>query len=181
MKYIALLRGINVGGNNIIKMVALKACFEKLGLKDVSTLIQSGNVIFSAPASNIETLCKKIEDALFKTFKYAALVVLIRERDLLKVVRSAPKGFGTDLKTYRCDVIFLKSPLKAKDAIKEMPLKEGVDEVRAGTGVLYFSRLDSKATQSRLSRVVSMPIYQKMTIRNWNTTQKLFALMEKGS
>ncbi len=179
MNYLALLRGINVGGNNIIKMVALKACFEALGFKEVVTYIQSGNVIFSSPKTDGEELCQKIERALSKTFGYSACVVLVKQPDLRRVVESAPKGFGTEPMLYRYDVLFLKKPLKAKEEIKNIPRKEGIDEVRAGTSVLYFSRLISKATQSRMSKIVSLPIYKQMTIRNWNTTQKLFTLMEK--
>jgi uncharacterized protein (DUF1697 family) len=63
-------------------------------------------------------------------------------------------------------------------AIKRVPTKAGVDQVYAGPGVLYFSRLISRASQSRLSRIVSMPIYQNMTIRNWNTTLKLLQMMD---
>ncbi len=179
MKYLALLRGINVGGNNIIKMVALKACFEALGLKEVVTFIQSGNVIFSSPERDVESLCQKIEQALSNTFGYSACVVLVKEHDLTNIVKSAPKGFGAEPTLYRYDVLFLKSPLKAKMAIKDVPWKEGVDEVYAGTTVLYFSRLVSKATQSRMSKIISLPMYKQITIRNWNTTQKLFTLMKQ--
>jgi uncharacterized protein (DUF1697 family) len=63
--------------------------------------------------------------------------------------------------------------------MKSVPMKEGVDRGWIGSGVLYFSRLDSRASQSRLSRVVSMPIYQQMTIRNWNTTTKLRELLDE--
>ncbi len=178
MNYLALLRGINVGGKNSIKMVALKATFEDLGFKNVKTYIQSGNVLFSAPAGNIEALCKKIEAALFKTFKYAALVVLIKQSDLVNIVRSAPRGFGSKPAIYRYNVLFLKKPIVAKQAMKDIPRKEGVDEAVAGTGVLYFSHLIAKATQSRLSKITALPIYKNLTIRNWNTTQKLCALIE---
>jgi uncharacterized protein (DUF1697 family) len=61
--------------------------------------------------------------------------------------------------------------------LKSVPTRPGVDEARAGAGVLYFSRLTSKAEQSMLPRLVSLPIYQNMTIRNWNTTTKLFEMM----
>jgi uncharacterized protein (DUF1697 family) len=57
--------------------------------------------------------------------------------------------------------------------------RPGVDRVFAGDGVLYFSRLISRAAQSHLSRVVGAPAYQNMTIRNWNTTVKLFDLMKR--
>ncbi len=178
MKYLALLRGINVGGKNVIKMVALKETFEKLGFKDIVTFIQSGNVLFSAPASDIEALCEKIEQALFKTFNYAALVVLIKQSDLVKVVESAPKGFGSEPDVYRYNVLFLKRPINAKQAVKEIPHKEGVDEVAAGDGVIYFTNSIAKRTQSRLSKITAFPMYKSLTIRNWNTTEKLRALIE---
>ena len=94
------------------------------------------------------------------------------------IVDRSPKGFGTEPATYRYDVVFLKPPLTAKIAIKDVSTKEGVDRIWAGTGVLYMSRLDSRATQSRLNRVASLPIYKNMTIRNWNTTTKLAELLE---
>ncbi len=179
MTYLALLRGINVGGNNSIKMVALKACFEKLGCKDVKTFIQSGNVIFSSSAGSQAALCNKIETGLSKTFGYKASVVLLKQSALKRIVQKAPKGFGGDSTVYRSNVIFLKQPISAKQTLKAIPQKDGVDQVWAGTGVLYFSILISKATQSRISKLISLPVYKQMTIRNWNTTQKLLALTEK--
>lgn len=175
--YLALLRGINVGGNNIIKMSALKACFEQLGFLNVKTFIQSGNVIFTSTEKHTDALCKKIETALSKTFNYKACLVLITDTDLKHIVEHAPPGFGTKPSLYRYDVLFLKEPLTAKQAIQNVPIKEGVDNVYAGKHVLYFSRLISKVTQSRLSKIVGLPIYKQITIRNWNTTTKLHKLM----
>ena len=177
-QYVALLRGINVGGNNIIKMTALKACFESLGFKDVRTYIQSGNVLFRAAGSNQASLTKRIETALSKSFNYKSRVVVRSQKQLKSIVAKAPKGFGSDQDTYRYDVLFLKAPLTAAKAMKSVSMKEGVDEAYAGKDVLYFSRLISKATQSHLNRIASMPVYQSMTIRNWNTTTKLLNLME---
>jgi uncharacterized protein (DUF1697 family) len=96
------------------------------------------------------------------------------------IVERAPGGFGDDATRYRCDVIFLKAPLTARTAMRSVLTKEGVDRAHAGSGVLYFSRLTSRATQSRLSRIASMPVYQSMTIRNWNTTTKLLTLVESS-
>ena len=69
--------------------------------------------------------------------------------------------------------------MTAIEAMKSITTKEGVDQASAGKGVLYFSRLISRATQSHLSRVVSLPVYQSMTIRNWNTTTKLLKMMDE--
>ncbi|HXU01628.1 MAG TPA: DUF1697 domain-containing protein [Polyangia bacterium] len=177
-RYVALLRGINVGGNNLIKMVALKACFEKQKLQEVVTYIQSGNVVFGAKDSVVGPLCTRIERALSEAFGYDASVVLRTHKQMKDVVGRAPKGFGTQPDKYRYDVIFLKEPLTAPVAIKTVPTAPGVDEAHAGGGVLYFSRLISEASRSRLSKIVSSPIYKSVTIRNWNTTTKLLQMME---
>jgi uncharacterized protein (DUF1697 family) len=173
--YVALLRGINVGGKNLIKMADLKSCFEKR-FDDVTTYIQSGNVIFSAGTARAK-LTREIEEMLGGTFSYRASVVLRTRTQMKDIVERAPKGFGTQPAKYRYDVIFLKEPLKAATAMKSVLTKEGVDQAHAGTGVLYFARLIAKASQSKLPRLVSTPVYQEMTIRNWNTTTKLLTMM----
>lgn len=179
-RYVALLRGINVGGVNIIKMAALKSCFENLGLTDVATFIQSGNVLFSTPIIDQALLGRRIEAALSKQFKYTSKVVVVSLDMLKHVVADAPKGFGARPEAYRYDVIFLKEPLTPQRAMKAVEIKEGVDAVSSGKHVLYFARLTSKATQSRLNRIIQKPEYQDMTIRNWNTTTRLLELMMRS-
>ena len=177
--YVALLRGINVGGHNLIGMPALKACFESQGLREVSTYIQSGNVLFTAGRSSPLVLTSQIEMALSKAFDYESRIVLRSFEEMKRTVSRAPKGFGTRPTEYRYDVIFLKHPLAAEEALKSMSEKPGVDRIFAGDGVVYSSRLIARATESHLSRIVGKPAYQHMTIRNWNTTGKLLQLMER--
>jgi uncharacterized protein (DUF1697 family) len=177
-RYLALLRGINVGGNNVIRMDALKRCFDEHGFSEVVTYIQSGNVIFEAKERSRAALTRRIEAMLAERFAYRATVVLRSRQQLQQIVGRAPRGFGDEPKSYRYDVLFLQEGLTAAAALDSVPTREGVDEVWAGPGVLYFSRLIRRATQSHLSRLVSLPIYKRMTIRNWNTTTKLLALME---
>ena len=177
--YVALLRGINVGGKNMIKMPELKACLESAGFEDVVTYIQSGNVLFRATGSGTE-LARRVEKTLTKTFAHYRAWAVVRSRTQMRaIVEKAPTGFGSDPGTYLYDVVFLKEPLTAGAALKKVPTKEGVDEAFAGRGVLYFSRLRSKATSSRINRVASLPIYQSMTIRNWNTTTRLLRMMDE--
>ena len=114
---------------------------------------------------------------LTSTFGYQASVVLRSRAQMRAVVERASEGFGADPDAYRYDVIFLKEP-HGEGRLKSVPIRQDVDEVHAGRGVLYFSRLISRAAQSHLSKVVSLPIYQSMTIRNWNTTTKLLSLMD---
>lgn len=177
-RYVALLRGINVGGNNMIAMAALRTCFEEAGFENVATYIASGNVLFTpSRAATPAALTRKLEALLTSTFKYQASLVLRDRKQMADVVKHAPKGFGTKPDLYRYDVTFLKEPLTASEAFKVWPMKEGVDDVAAGPGVIYTSRLIAKATQSKMNRIVALPIYKSMTIRNWNTTTKLLALM----
>jgi uncharacterized protein (DUF1697 family) len=179
-RYVALLRGVNVGGKNPIPMPALKAAFEAAGFRDVHTYIQSGNVLFTAPSSSQAELTGRVERTIRSAFDdYDASVVLRSRSQMRSIVDGAPEGFGTEPSTYRYDVVFLKAPLTAKTAIKDVTTKEGVDRIWAGAGVLYLSRLTSRATQSRLNRIASLPVYKHMTIRNWNTTTKLRNLLDR--
>lgn len=173
-RYLALLRGINVGGNNVIPMVKLRAAFEALGFDDVQTYIASGNVLFSsAKAPKREA----IEAMLAKQFSYAAKIALLKASELKKVVAEAPSGFGEDPTTYRYDVLFARAPVKAKTVLPQLAVKEGVDDIAAGTHALYFRRLIAKATQSKLVKLMSLPVYKELTIRNWNTTSALLDLV----
>jgi uncharacterized protein (DUF1697 family) len=178
-QYLALLRGINVGGKNIIKMADLKAIFESMGFSDVVTYIQSGNVVFASTETDDAKLTDKIEKALSKRFNYTSRLVLVAHPEMKKIVAGAPKGFGDEPDKYRYDVIFLKVPLTPAKAMEQVSIREGVDQAYEGKYVLYFSRLISRASQSHLTKIIGLPMYQNMTIRNWNTTTKLLALMEK--
>ncbi len=176
-QYVALLRGINVGGKNLIKMAELRLCFEGVGLSDVRTYIQSGNVLFRSPEKDMKVLTKKIETALDKAFGYESKVVLRSQQQLRAVVEHAPSGFGTTPR-YRYYILFLKEPFLAEEVVQTIPLKEGVDQAWAGPeNVVYHQRLEARATQSYLNRLVALPMYQHMTIRNWNTTVKLLSLL----
>lgn len=178
-RYLALLRGINVGGKNIIKMADLKACFEDMQFTNVATFIQSGNVVFQSKKSDTSRLESMIEKALRKAFHCSSMVVIVSHRQLQNIVKLAPEGFGSEPQHFRYDVVFPKVPLTPAEVLAQISLKEGVDEAHAGKLALYFSRLSIRATQSRLSRITALPIYQQLTIRNWNTTTKLLTLMDR--
>jgi uncharacterized protein (DUF1697 family) len=175
--HVALLRGINVGGKNLIKMPALKASFEADGFEQVSTYIQSGNVLFSSSGIRSAELTRRIEKLLAEAFDYVPTVVVRSRTQMRGIVDTAPKAFGAEPAKYRYNVFFLKEPLTAKAAMRSIDTKPGVDEAHAGTGVVYFTYLTSKASQSRISKIVGSPIYPSITIRNWNTTTKLMGLM----
>jgi len=175
--YVALLRGINVGGRNRILMVDLRACFESAGYLDVRTYIQSGNVVFRSGGGDRVALTEAIERSLAEAFDYGATVVIRDLDEMRAVVEAAPHGFGTEPDTYRYDVIYLLPPLTPNEVLEALILKDGIDAARTGPGVVYTTRLIERAAQSGLSRIASHPFYRRMTIRNWNTTRKLLAMM----
>ncbi len=178
VQYLALLRGINVGGKNPVKMSELREALGEMGLTDVQTYINSGNAVFRAPRQSRAELAKQLEAKLGRTFGLELKIVLLTHSQLSRVAGEAPRGFGAE--TDRCDVIFLRAPLTVKRATAAMETKEGVDRLWAGTGVVYFARLTERATSSRMGRVIGKPEYQSMTIRSWVTVTKLLALMERA-
>ena len=142
MKYVALLRGINVGGRNIIKMAALKVCLEQQGFRNVATFIQSGNVIFESDERNAGKLTMQLEGALSKMFDYDSRVVLRSRAQLKAVVLGAPTKWKTQ-SDLRCNIAFLREPVTARHALGEVDVNPQVDSVQQGKGVLYLSTLVS--------------------------------------
>src|SRR3546814_19206827 len=118
-----------------------------------SDLIQSGNVLFESdePQASLED---RIEAALEGRFGFPILVVVRSHRQLRAVVQKAPEGFGQQPDLYHSDAIFLKAPLTAKQAMRPVVLREGVDQAWPGTGVVYFARLSERRTQSRMSSII---------------------------
>lgn len=177
MKYVALLRGINVGGNNPVKMSELKMAFEKYGHKNVLTYINSGNVIFESVEESSEKLTKELESLLTKTFKYDARVVVRSQEQMKKTVKSVPSGWNTRT-DIRCYVGFLARPA-TKEEIAGVTVREGVDSLKVENDALYMTSLVSKLTKSAFNKLPSSALYKEMTIRNYNTTKKILALMEE--
>lgn len=180
-RYVALLRGINVGGKNVIRMADLRACFESNGFEDVSTYIQSGNVLFRGADLDAEGLTTRIEKMLSNDFDYAATVLIRSQAQVQAAVDQAPAGFGAEPDEYRYDVLLLMPPLTPSEALAQVGTREGVDQVAVGPDVLYFTRLTERASQSHLTKLVSKPIYKRLTVRNWNTTTRLLRLLGESA
>lgn len=177
-RYVALLRGINVGGRNLISMADLREAFEADGCREVGTYIQSGNVLFESDSERA-TLEDELEAMLERRLGVPLVVAVRSHRQLRNTVHRSPKGFGEEPELYHSDVVFLKAPLSPSRAMRVVDLREGVDQVWPGTGVLYFARLSARRTQSKMSSIVGTPEYQLMTIRSWRTTTKLLGLLEE--
>lgn len=178
-RYVILLRGINVGGKNKVSMTELKSHLEKLDYTDVVTYINSGNVIVKS-AKKPMTIKNEVEQAILANFTVDSelIKVLVLSHDQLKaVIDNKPKDFGEQPELYHSDAIFLIN-YDATDAMKVFDPREGVDKIWQGDGVIYSQRLSAERTKSRLARIIGTKPYESMTIRNWNTTTKLLALLD---
>jgi uncharacterized protein (DUF1697 family) len=177
MQYVALLRGINVGGNTIVKMSDLKIIYEKVGCRNVSTYINSGNVMFEHDKS-VKELVSILEKALENTFHYRIRIVVISIEQLKKIIDHVPEewGNGSELRKY---VAFVKEPVAAEDVAKAVDIKKNVDSLKIGRGVLYMSTKLDGLTKSSFTKLASKKIYQDITIRNYTTVEKLLFLMKK--
>jgi uncharacterized protein (DUF1697 family) len=129
----------------------------------------------AAPRASLEGA---IETVLEERFGFPVLVVVRSAQQLRSVVAKAPPGFGQAPDEYHSDVVFLKDPLTAAKAMRVVQLRDGVDQAWPGTGVVYFSRVSARRTQSRMSAIIGTPEYRSMTIRNWATTTKLVEMLD---
>ena len=176
MIYVALLRGINIGGNNKINMQALKKCFESLGHGDVVTYINSGNVIFRS-ADSKASLSASISLAIEKTFGIAIKIVIRDKIDYQKMMAQIPDQCRND-DQMKCDILFLADSINSKAIIEQIPARQGVDDFRYIFGAVLSILARKDRGKSGLNKISSLPIYQNMTVRNINTTRKIYQIMQ---
>ena len=178
--YLALLRGINVGGNNMISMKALKVSFERLGFKNVSTYINSGNVLFQTGPADARKLEAKIEKMLVAEYQLGCKVVVRTAEEMASLVRKLPKDW-TDSKDWRYNVIFLRHTIDSKDIVKGLNAKPEIEQVTYVPGTLLWSAHVKDVARTTMAKMASLKIFQEMTVRNLNTTKKLHELMQRMS
>jgi uncharacterized protein (DUF1697 family) len=169
--YVALLRGINVGGSRSLKMTDLKAAFEQAGCTNVATYIQSGNVVFAHAVKSEATLRDLLEAALAKKAGFEVDVVLRTRSELAKVIAHNPFGRA---KPEQLHVFFL--PQKpASSVLSAIDAKPFAPEAFALEGREVYLFLPNGLGRSKLA-VTLMRKLKDATARNWRTTEKLVAM-----
>ena len=172
--HVALIRGINVGGQRPVPMAGLRVALDAVpGVSDVRTYIQSGNVVLTAPELDEAGVVALVERVLLEEFDVDTVVVAVSAETMRAAVSDAPAAFGAAPDEYHYDVAFLRPSVDVADAAAAFALRDGVDTLWEGRGAIYFRRLSAQRTKSRMNRVMSTPFYQDMTIRNWRTTTTL--------
>lgn len=173
--YVALLRAINVGGKNIIKMDALRDEFEKMGFLSIKTYIQSGNVIFQSDMTNKTKIEQKIEKALAARFSYDAKVLIRSKLEMKNTIAHFPQIFENS--DWKHNVIFLCSTIDSKATLQRFETKKDIEQIFYHDGVLYWSAQLDQIAKSTMLKLSTRPEYKETTIRNINTTKKIFELM----
>ena len=177
--FVALLRGVNVGGNNMISMRSLKESFETMGFSNVSTYINSGNIIFQSKEDDPRKLERKIEQMLSSDYQLDSKVVLRSLSEMEKLVKALPQSWNDD-SDWRYNVIFLRHSIDSEKILAELPANSDIEQLLYRPGALLWSTQVTALTRSKVAKLTSRKIYQDMTIRNLNTTRKLHDLMKKA-
>jgi uncharacterized protein (DUF1697 family) len=175
MVYVALLRGINVGGKARVEMARLKVVFEQLGCTQVLTYINSGNVLFVDPRP-AATLVPLIEAAIEREFSLPVRVVLRDYANISLLNKETPANWTNDT-AQKTDVMFLWDELDNESIMQKLMVKPDLDRVRYLPGAIIWNVDRSSVTRSGMMRLAGSPEYKLMTIRNVNTLRKLYALM----
>lgn len=167
--WIALLRGINVGGNNILPMKDLRTLLEAQGFEDVKTYIQSGNIVFRSGSDNKTALANQIEVAIEQNFGFRPPVLLLSIDDLDAAVAANPIPEG-DPKTVQFCFLFEPAPGTDVDALKELSIPS---EQFALTDVVFYLHAPDGIGRSKLAAKMAQHIPSEMTVRNLRTVLKL--------
>ncbi|HZG75477.1 MAG TPA: DUF1697 domain-containing protein [Paenibacillus sp.] len=178
MRYVALLRGINVGGNNKIEMKRLKASFERAGMQDVCTYLNTGNVVFESDAASRTELAAVLESAILDDLSLAIPVLVRSVEDVAAVLAAVPAHWTND-ERMRSEVMFLWDDVDAYAALAQLPARPGIDTTLAAPGALLWSVDRGNVTRSGMSKLIGTELYARMTIRNLNTARKIYELMHR--
>ena len=178
MRYVALLRGINVGGKNKVAMSELKLCFGELGFANISTYINSGNIFFETDETDIVRLVARCETAIERRFGFTVVLTVISVSELRKAMSHAPEWWmNGDRKTIRNDAIFVIPPTTAKDVLQELKIKtDSPDRFTHHGNVIFWSLPMEAYNKSIVPKIIGTPIYKHITIRSSTTTKKLLMI-----
>lgn len=181
--YLALFRAVNVSGHNVIKMEHLRKLMEANGFKNVTTYIQSGNVIFETDETDKAKIKREIETLLYKEYGHDVFNFILEKADLQKAIDNnpytTPEPEPQGVKKYF--VVFLSGNVTPQGMDQMKKYNRSHDEFKAIGNILYLklsrSAADSKLTNSFIEGKLGL----KATIRNWNTTLKLMEMLNETS
>ncbi|MEK7575206.1 MAG: DUF1697 domain-containing protein [Patescibacteria group bacterium] len=177
MKYVALLRGINVGGNKTVNMKMLTTVCESVGCTNVTTYINSGNVIFSDSGKNRKALAQKMEMAIEKKFGFAVRVLVRDAKNIQALAKAIPASWQNDTEQ-RTDVLFLWDAFDTKETIGLIKHNPKIDTLKYVSGAIVWNLNRKNYNKSGLHDLIGTEVYKNMTARNVNTVRRLAAMLK---
>jgi uncharacterized protein (DUF1697 family) len=173
--YVSLLRAVNVGGSSVLKSSALREAYESLGLVDVRTLLQSGNVLFRSGLTDRQRLAKRIIQEIERRFDLQVDVILRTLAELVRIVERGPV-LSPRADASKLLVMFLSSvpDAAAQDALKKWHKSKALKELLEIRGPeIYLYYPDGVGRSKLTSAVIESKLDTSGTARNWNTLMKL--------
>jgi len=175
---VSLLRAVNVGGRNLIKMEALRELYGSLGLKDAQTYVQSGNVVFRSEARDLAPLSRRIESRIEENFGFRPAVILRTTAELRKVIAKNPFADRRDIEPNRLLVTFLADAPSREAAASALKIECAPEELCVEARELYIYYANGMARPKLSVALLEKKLEVQGTGRNWNTVQKLLEMAE---
>lgn len=173
--YIALLRGINVGGHKVIKMADLKRVFESIGLKQVKTYIQSGNIVFESE-EGINFLKDRIQSEIKKEFDFDVPVMLRTHDEFINIIKQCPYEVHSLLEGESVHIAFLANVLSEEESSQLLTFKSELEDCYIDEKVVYLFFKNSIRNSKLMNHF--QKLHTPATVRNWRTVNKLKAIVE---
>lgn len=180
MKYIALLRGINISGKNKISMSELKSELEKNKYQNVSTYLNSGNVIFESDIDNKESIMKDIYKIIKNKFNLEIPVFIMTSLELEDILSHNPDWWGTDNKEIYDNIIFIIPPTTYNEVFDTIGSPNEYEKIQEYKNNIFWSfDLKNYRKSNWWSKTASTEISDKITIRTANTMKKILEICKK--
>lgn len=177
MKYVALLRGINVGGKNKVEMAVLRALFEAAGFTQVVTYLNTGNVVFEAAVKpDVEALQKRIAGA----FGLNVPVLLLDANAICRIAESIPESWRND-DSQKSDVCYLFPEVDDATIVMKVGCNADVETGLYVPGAFLWNIERKNYSRGSLPKVIGTKLYSSMTVRNVNTARKLAELVQAAT
>lgn len=172
MKYVAFLRGINVGGNNKVDMKGLKSVFEDAKMRNVATYINSGNVIFEYEDMSVLQIAKILSVFVNNAFGLNLDILVLPIAKFKNIASNLPDEWANN-EQQKCDILFLWDTINSPQIVEQLKPRADIDNVFYVDGAVIWSVDRKNIGRSSLLKIVGTDIYKQITIRNCNTVRKL--------
>ncbi len=176
---ISMLRGVNLGPHNRLKMEELRAVYDSLKLQDAQSYVQSGNVIFRSEEKNLEVLARRIEGAIEKRFGFRPPVILRTTAELREAIAKNPFAKRREIEASKLLVTFLDRDPGKEAREQALKIDTAPEELRIEGREVYIYFPNGMARPKMKWAAIERVLKTQWTGRNWNSVQKMLQMAER--